>query len=60
VRYQWVQSDWNAGNLVVGSHRMEAEVISGSNRQTYPNNDPSGYGQPYLALVVYEDLEQGA
>ncbi len=53
VRYQWVTTDWNAGALIIGSHRMEYEVLgAASARQTYPNGG-------YDTLIVLQDLGQG-
>lgn len=63
VRYTWLPTDWDAGNLVptpeippaLGEHehRMEYEVIGAFGvRQTYPNDG-------WDTLRIYEDLGQG-
>lgn len=53
LRYTWIATDWDAGNLVVGSHDMEYEVVGPSPaRLTFPN---SGYDK----LSIIEDIGQG-
>jgi len=55
LRYTWVDTDWNTGNLAVTTghdHRMEYEVIAGTVRMTFPN-----YG--YDALRIIPDIGQG-
>ena len=66
VRYQWVAADWTVDPaLVVGTHRIEYEVIgAGDERQTFPNNDPTNAPEspavvPYDRLIVFDDLGQG-
>lgn len=38
VQYSWLASDWDAGNLVVGIHQMEYEVVAGTDRASFPND----------------------
>ena len=52
LRYTWLSGDWNAGGLVVGTHRMEYEVTGGTSRLTFPNDS-------YDSLQIYTDLGQG-
>ncbi len=52
LRYVWVATDWDAGGLVVGTHRMEYEVIAGTSRLTFPSGG-------YDTLKIDSDLGQG-
>lgn len=55
LRYSWVDTDWDAGNLPsVNGYpkvecKMEYEVIGGTSRMTFPNND-------YDKLQILSDL----
>lgn len=54
VTYTWLASDWDTGNLALGTHRMEYEVIgAGTARLTMPND---GYDD----LIVIADIGQGS
>ena len=69
VRYTWLATDWDAGNLVVSptlplapgvrEHWMEYEVKGPTTaRMTFPNGgDPS---EAYDALRIYQDVGQAA
>lgn len=58
VRYTWLSTDWDEGNLIVGptppylatdiDHLMEYEVVNGTLRLTFPNNG-------YDILRIFED-----
>lgn len=50
VTYAWLASDWNAGNLVAGSHQMEYESVA--ERLTFPNDG-------HHALIITADIGQG-
>lgn len=51
--YAWLASDWSAGGLVVGTHRMEYEVLSApDSRQTFPSDG-------YDLLEITGDIGQG-
>jgi hypothetical protein len=52
TRYTWLATDWDAGNLAIGTHSMEYEVVAGASRLTWPND-----GLDELRIV--EDLGQG-
>lgn len=52
LRYTWVAADWNVGNLVVGTHRMEYEIASA--RLTFPNKESEND-----TLFISEDIGQG-
>ena len=52
LRYTWLSSDWNAGGLIVGEHKMEYEIIAATARQTFPNDG-------YDLLRIISDVGQG-
>lgn len=52
LRYSWLSTDWNAGNLVVGTHHMEYEVVSA--RLTFPNKEANND-----TLFISSDIGQG-
>lgn len=62
LRYTWLATDWDAGNLVIGpvlplkpgevEHRMEYEVMAGTARLTFPNDG-------YDVLRILTDIGQG-
>ena len=53
LRYAWVTTDWDAGNLTTGSHPMEYEVIGPSAaRITFPNDAED-------RLLIRADVGQG-
>lgn len=72
VRYQWLETDWDAGELVVSptppfspgvrDHRMEYEVVRAASpeRLTFPNGGPQGAQDAYDTLHIWEDIAEGA
>lgn len=52
LRYTWLATDWNAGNLIVGTHRMEYEIVSA--RLTFPNKESEND-----TLFISADIGQG-
>jgi hypothetical protein len=59
VKYQWQATDWtDEPALIVGTHRVEYEVVGGfGERETYPNGAEAG-DEPYDLLVISQDLGQ--
>lgn len=51
--YTWQSTDWDAGGLVKGRHRMEYEAVTGTTRLTFPNDS-------YDTLNVKGDIADGA
>lgn len=52
VSYAWQATDWDAGGLVSGSHRMEYE--STEERLTFPNREKDND-----VLFISDDIGQG-
>lgn len=62
VRYTWLATDWDPGQLVIGptlplakgqrEHRFEIETINGAARETFPN-------ARYDTLRIITDIGQG-
>jgi hypothetical protein len=71
VRYQWIETDWDEGELVaspeppfnprVRDHRMEYEVIrvGALKRLTFPNGGPGGAADAYDTLHIWADVQDG-